>query len=69
MVLYEFLTSLDLQNMLVSGNLSKLVVQTHIAGIHMGRGATYDAETFRSSGPYPMFLPLQQSSFLSFSNQ
>ena len=62
MVLYEFL-SLDLQNMPVSGNLSRLVVQTHIGG------ATYDAETFRSSGPYPMFMPVQQSSFLSFSNQ
>ena len=40
MVLYEVLTSLDLRNMLVSGNLSILVVQTHIAAIHMGRGAT-----------------------------
>ena len=69
MVLYEFLTSLDLRNMLVGGNLSMLVVQTHIAGIHMGRGATEDADTFRSSGPYPMFLPVQQSSFLRFSNQ
>ena len=40
MVLYEFRTPLDLRNMLVSGNLSILVVQAHIAGIHKGRGAT-----------------------------